>query len=218
MHQTYVSENNSSWGTSDTNVYIFISSENDEVWRTLSRTCSVLRLILEYFYIGQIAKRRISLAFAFNLQNTTKHSTRSGSKADKGLVCLFAICLICRYIPICTQKEQYNTKYTPLHHSWTYTNVCIGIRSMLKCHFNRTALIKCDSFYIGPKVKSRKYQGVFEVKSRAKTWQVREIPKITIKQKRSTKGFSKLKRSVNITSSEKNGLNIRTNASHKFSI
>ena len=36
------------------------------------------------------------------------------------------------------------------------------------------------------------------------------------KQNRSTEGCSKLKRSVDMTSSEKNGLNIRTNASPKF--
>ena len=35
------------------------------------------------------------------------------------------------------------------------------------------------------------------------------------KQNGSTKGCSKLKRSVNMTSSGKNGLNIRTNASPK---
>ena len=36
------------------------------------------------------------------------------------------------------------------------------------------------------------------------------------KQNRSTEGCSKLKRSVDITSSGKNGLNIRTNASPKW--
>ena len=36
------------------------------------------------------------------------------------------------------------------------------------------------------------------------------------KQNRSTEGCSKLKRSVDMTSSGKNGLNIRTNASHKW--
>ena len=37
------------------------------------------------------------------------------------------------------------------------------------------------------------------------------------KQNRSTEGCSKLKRSVDITSSGKNGLNIRTNASNIYS-
>ena len=36
-----------------------------------------------------------------------------------------------------------------------------------------------------------------------------------VKQNRSTEGCSKLKRSVDMTSSGKNGLNIRTNASPK---
>ena len=36
------------------------------------------------------------------------------------------------------------------------------------------------------------------------------------KQNRSTEGYSKLKRSVDMTSSRKNGLNIRTNASPKW--
>ena len=39
---------------------------------------------------------------------------------------------------------------------------------------------------------------------------------ILIKQNRSTEGCSKLKRSVDMTSSGKNGLNIRTNASPKW--
>ena len=38
----------------------------------------------------------------------------------------------------------------------------------------------------------------------------------TSKQNRSTEGCSKLKRSVGMTSSGKNGLNIRTNASPKW--
>ena len=39
---------------------------------------------------------------------------------------------------------------------------------------------------------------------------------IIIKQNRSTKGCSKLKRSIDMTSSGKNGINIRTNASPKW--
>ena len=38
----------------------------------------------------------------------------------------------------------------------------------------------------------------------------------SVKQNRSTEGCSKLKRSVDMTSSGKNGLNIRTNASPKW--
>ena len=42
-------------------------------------------------------------------------------------------------------------------------------------------------------------------------------PRVTIsKQNRSTEGCSKLKRSVDMTSPGKNGLNIRTNASPKL--
>ena len=39
---------------------------------------------------------------------------------------------------------------------------------------------------------------------------------VKVKQNRSTEGCSKLKRSVDMTSSGKNGLNIRTNASPKW--
>ena len=34
---------------------------------------------------------------------------------------------------------------------------------------------KYNVFDVTPEVKSRKYQGVFEMKSRVKTWQVRGI-------------------------------------------
>ena len=40
--------------------------------------------------------------------------------------------------------------------------------------------------------------------------------RVTERQNRSTEGCSKLKRSVDMTSSGKNGLNIRTNASPKW--
>ena len=51
-----------------------------------------------------------------------------------------------------------------------------------------------------------------------------EIPKLDldhnlqsdVEQNRSAEGYSKLKRSVDMTSSGKNGLNIRTNASPKW--
>ena len=43
-----------------------------------------------------------------------------------------------------------------------------------------------------------------------------EFKGISEKQNRSTEGCSKLKRSVDMTSSGKNGLNIRTNASPKW--
>ena len=39
---------------------------------------------------------------------------------------------------------------------------------------------------------------------------------ISMKQNKSTEGCSKLKRSIDMTSSGKNGLNIRTNASPKW--
>ena len=53
--------------------------ENDEVERILSCTCTVLCYIFEYIYIGQIAMRCTSPVFAFNMQNMSKHFTRSGS-------------------------------------------------------------------------------------------------------------------------------------------
>ena len=56
-------------------LYMGISSKYDEVERILSCTCTALCKICEYIYIGQIAKIRRSPAFAFNMQNTTKHST-----------------------------------------------------------------------------------------------------------------------------------------------
>ena len=46
--------------------------------------------------------------------------------------------------------------------------------------------------------------------------QVIQYNRIWNKQNRSTEGCSKLKRSVDMTSSGKNGLNIRTNASPKW--
>ena len=57
--------------------------ENDEVWGM----CLVNVLVCVtywnistclYLYILQIAKRRASPVFVFNMLNTTKHSTRSG--------------------------------------------------------------------------------------------------------------------------------------------
>ena len=42
--------------------------ENDEVERNLSCKCTVLCYILEYMYIVQITKRRISPVLAFNMQ------------------------------------------------------------------------------------------------------------------------------------------------------
>ena len=67
--------------------------ENNEMERILSCKCCVLCYILEYSYIVQIAKRRTRPVFAFNMQNTIKHSTWSGIcmlKANSGLVRLFA--------------------------------------------------------------------------------------------------------------------------------
>ena len=49
--------------------------EDDEVERILSCTCTVKCCILEYIYIGQIAKRWTSPVFAFNMHNTTNYST-----------------------------------------------------------------------------------------------------------------------------------------------
>ena len=53
--------------------------ENDEVERILSGTCTALCYMLEYIYIGQIAKKGKCPVFAFNMQNTTImiHSTRT---------------------------------------------------------------------------------------------------------------------------------------------
>ena len=42
--------------------------ENDDIERNLSCKCTVLCYILEYIYIVQIAKRRISPVLAFNMQ------------------------------------------------------------------------------------------------------------------------------------------------------
>ena len=42
--------------------------ENDDADRNLSCKCTVLCYILEYFYIVQIVKRRISPVLAFNMQ------------------------------------------------------------------------------------------------------------------------------------------------------
>ena len=55
-------------------IHWYIKFENDEVERILSCSCTVLYYILEYIYIGQIAKRSTSPMFAFNMQNPTKHS------------------------------------------------------------------------------------------------------------------------------------------------
>ena len=48
---------------------------HDDVERVLSFTCTTLFYILKYIYIGKMAKRRRSHVFAFNMQNTTRHST-----------------------------------------------------------------------------------------------------------------------------------------------
>ena len=45
--------------------------ENDEVMGILYCTCTVLCNIFEYVYNGQIAKRRTSPVFAFNMQTQT---------------------------------------------------------------------------------------------------------------------------------------------------
>ena len=47
--------------------------ENDGVERMLSYTSKVVRYILGYMYIGQIAKRRTNSLFAFNM--TTRPHT-----------------------------------------------------------------------------------------------------------------------------------------------
>ena len=48
--------------------------ENDGLKRILSFKCSVLCYVLENSYIVQIVKRRTNHVFAFNMQNTIKHS------------------------------------------------------------------------------------------------------------------------------------------------
>ena len=45
-----------------------IKYEDDEVERNLSGKCTILCYILEYIYIVQIEKRRISSVFALNMQ------------------------------------------------------------------------------------------------------------------------------------------------------
>ena len=58
------------------------SRHNEVVYRYLSfrcTTCNALCYILEYICKEQIGKRRRSPEFAFNMQNTTKHSTWSGT-------------------------------------------------------------------------------------------------------------------------------------------
>ena len=56
-------------------IYITCKFEKDEVEHSLSGKCIVLCYILENIYIRQIAKRRTSPKFAFNMQNAFKHST-----------------------------------------------------------------------------------------------------------------------------------------------
>ena len=57
------------------------------------------------------------------------------------------------------------------------------------------------------------YDGLYQYYGRSKYV---KIECMIYKQNRSTEGCSKLKRSVDMTSSGKNGLNIRTNASPKW--
>ena len=89
--------------------------------------------ILEYIYIVQLAKRRISPVFSFNMQipNQGEHCRIFRRvcvlKTNTGLVCLFSICTIN------TKQYIYKTKYALRHHSQTFKNVysCIGITCML---------------------------------------------------------------------------------------
>ena len=80
--------------------------ENGGVERILSCKCTVLCFILEYSYIVQIAKKRTSPVFAFNMQNTI-----CILKANTGLVRLFANCTIFQYV---TQNSTF-TKQNTLH-------------------------------------------------------------------------------------------------------
>ena len=61
-------------------IYLY-KFENDEVERILSYIWTVLCYILEYIYIRLNTKRRTSPVFAFNIQNTTEHSSRLGRMA-----------------------------------------------------------------------------------------------------------------------------------------
>ena len=60
--------------------------ENDEEERILSCTWTVLCYILQYIYIGQIAKRRTRPVFAVNVQNTPKYSFCLGTMFDRVLL------------------------------------------------------------------------------------------------------------------------------------
>ena len=90
--------------TFDINVYVDINSrmmENRLFCLVNVLFCeyriSFCICILEYIYIVQIAKWRTSPVSTSDMQNTTKHSTRSGIcmlKAITGLVRLFAIYII----------------------------------------------------------------------------------------------------------------------------
>ena len=75
--------------------------KNDDQELNLSCKCTVLCYILEYIYVAQIAKRRISPVLAFNMQIPDQVECLGRVcmlKASAGPVCLFATCTIFIYI------------------------------------------------------------------------------------------------------------------------
>ena len=52
-----------------------------------------------YIYIGQIAERRTASVFAFNIQNTIKHLTRSGTDKTTGSLRKLSWILILQELP-----------------------------------------------------------------------------------------------------------------------
>ena len=105
--------------------------ENNKGERILSCKCTVLHCIFDYSYIVQIAKRRTSPVFGFNMQMPDQ------------VECLIVFCLLkantgrasllfaqFSSIPICNTKQYiYKTNYARLTHSRTYSSVYIGIGS-----------------------------------------------------------------------------------------
>ena len=107
--------------------------QNYEVERNLSCKCTVLCYILEYNEYCTNNKETHKSCACFQHANT-RSCRMFGSvcmlKASTWLLCLFAICTIFIYIPICNTKQYINqTEYAVLYHSRTYNNVYIGIGS-----------------------------------------------------------------------------------------
>ena len=106
--------------------------ENDEVERNLSCKCTVLCYILEYIYIVQITKRRISHVLAFNMHLPDQVEClvvfACWNQAQDLCVSLLFVQYLYIYIAMSNTKQYHNiyqTKYAALHHSRTYNNVYI---------------------------------------------------------------------------------------------